>query len=97
MKLLTMGMVLMRDPEMLLLDEPVAGVNPTLANKIFDIIVSLRDRLGKTFLIVEHNMDVVLGFSETIHVMNRGRILARGHPEEIMANRQVIDAYLGGH
>ncbi|HLF06333.1 MAG TPA: ABC transporter ATP-binding protein [Thermoplasmata archaeon] len=97
MKLLTLGMVLMRDPEMLLLDEPVAGVNPTLANKIFDIIISLRDRLGKTFLIVEHNMDVVLGFSETIYVMNRGRILAQGHPEEIMANRQVIDAYLGGH
>ncbi len=94
-KLLSIGMALMRDPEILLLDEPVAGVNPTLANKIFDILINCRDKFNKTFLIIEHNMDVVLDFSDLIYVMNRGKIIAEGPPEAIFSNRGVIDAYLG--
>ncbi len=95
LKLLSLGMALMRDPEILLLDEPVAGVNPTLANKIFDILINLRDNLNKTFLIIEHNMDVVLDFSDLIYVMNKGQLLAQGTPDEITCHRAVIDAYLG--
>jgi branched-chain amino acid transport system ATP-binding protein len=95
MKLLCIGIALMRDPEILLLDEPVAGVNPTLAMKIFDKIISLRDEIGKTFFIVEHNMDVVLSFSDKIYVMNKGQIIAEGNATEIVENRNVIDAYLG--
>lgn len=95
LKLLSLGMALMRDPEILLLDEPVAGVNPTLANKIFDILINCRDNFNKTFLIIEHNMDVVLDFSDLIYVMNRGKIIACGPPKEIFSNRGVIDAYLG--
>jgi branched-chain amino acid transport system ATP-binding protein len=95
LKLLSLGMALMRDPEILLLDEPVAGVNPTLANKIFDILINLRDNLNKTFLIIEHNMDVVLDFSDLIYVMNKGQLLTQGTPDEITCHRAVIDAYLG--
>lgn len=95
LKLLSIGMALMRDPEILLLDEPVAGVNPTLANKIFDILINCRDNFNKTFFIIEHNMDVVLDFSDLIYVMNRGKIIAEGPPKAIFSNRGVIDAYLG--
>jgi len=95
-KLLELGRVLMTDPKMILLDEPVAGVNPTLANKIFDRILELRDEKGLTFLIVEHNMDVVMGACERIYVMNKGRIVAEGSPEEIQSDERVIEAYLGG-
>jgi ABC-type branched-subunit amino acid transport system ATPase component len=95
LKLLSIGIALMRDPEILLLDEPVAGVNPTLANKIFDILINCRDKFQKTFFIIEHNMDVVLDFSDLIYVMSRGKIIAEGNPEEIFSNRGVIDAYLG--
>ena len=94
-KLLELGRALMIDPLLILLDEPVAGVNPTLARKIFDRIVELRNE-GKTFLVVEHNMDIVMNFCETIYVLARGRVVAKGEPEEIQTNEQVIDAYLGG-
>lgn len=95
LKLLSLGMALMRDPEILLLDEPVAGVNPTLANKIFDILIDCRNKYQKTFFIIEHNMDVVLDFSDNIYVMNKGKIIAEGPPKKISSNRGVIDAYLG--
>jgi ABC-type branched-subunit amino acid transport system ATPase component len=96
LKLLELGRALMMDPGMLLLDEPVAGVNPTLANKIFDRIVDLKDRENISFLIVEHNMDVVMSFCDRIYVMNKGEIVARGTPEEIQTEEKVIEAYLGG-
>lgn len=93
-KLLNLGMVLMAEPLMVLLDEPVAGVNPTLANKIFEKI--MREKENRTFLIVEHNIDVLMNFADTIYVMNKGRIVASGSPEEIQNNEKVIDVYLGG-
>ncbi len=95
LKLLELGRILMAHPKMILLDEPVAGVNPTLARKIFDRILKLRER-GVTFLIVEHNMDVVMSFCDKIHVMNKGQIVAEGSPEEIQNNDQVVEIYLGG-
>ena len=94
LKLLELGRILMAHPKMILLDEPVAGVNPTLAQKIFDRILELEKR-GLTFLIVEHNMDVIMNFCDKIHVMNKGQIVAEGNPEEIQNNEEVIDIYLG--
>lgn len=94
-KLLELGRVLMTDPELILLDEPVAGVNPTLTRKLLDRIESLRDQ-GYTFLIVEHDMEVIMNLSDTIIVMANGETLMEGTPEEVRNDERVIDAYLGG-
>ncbi len=94
-KLLELGRVLMTDPELILLDEPVAGVNPTLTRKLLEQIDSLRDD-GYTFLIVEHDMEVIMNISDTIIVMSEGRKLMQGTPEQVQTDERVIDAYLGG-
>lgn len=93
-KLLELGRALMLDPQVLLLDEPVAGVNPTLAAQIGEHIRSLRDQ-GKTFLIVEHNMEFVMELSDRLYVLAEGSVLAEGDPEAIRSNQRVLDAYLG--
>lgn len=93
-KLLNLGMMLMADPSLVLLDEPVAGVNPTLANKIFEKIVG--EKVRRTFLIVEHNIDILMNFCDIIYVMNKGKIVASGAPETIQSDQKVIDVYLGG-
>jgi len=94
-KLLELGRALMTDPDMILLDEPVAGVNPTLAKKVFERIIELRNNLDKTFLVVEHNMDIVMNFCDRIGVMHRGQLVAEGTPKEIARNEQVLQIYLG--
>ncbi|MFB6143334.1 MAG: ABC transporter ATP-binding protein [Halorientalis sp.] len=94
-KLLEMARVLMTDPEMVLLDEPLAGVNPSLEQKLLDHVHELRAD-GYTFLIVEHDMDVIMNNCEHVIVMHQGRVLAEGAPDEIRSNERVIDAYLGG-
>jgi branched-chain amino acid transport system ATP-binding protein len=93
-KLLSIGMTLMADPRMVLLDEPVAGVNPTLANKIFEKVMLEKEK--RTFLVVEHNIDILMNFCDIIYVMNKGRIVASGTPDEVQRNETVIDVYLGG-
>ncbi|SDJ84692.1 amino acid/amide ABC transporter ATP-binding protein 1, HAAT family [Halovenus aranensis] len=93
-KLLEMSRAMMTEPEMLLLDEPMAGVNPTLEDKLLDRIHSLRED-GYTFLLVEHDMDVIMEECERVIVMHQGSILADGNPDEIRDNEQVIEAYLG--
>jgi ABC-type branched-subunit amino acid transport system ATPase component len=93
-KLLSLGMALMADPSMVLLDEPVAGVNPTLANKIFKKVMLEKEK--RTFLVVEHNIDILMNFCDIIYVMNKGRIVASGTPDEVQRNETVIDVYLGG-
>jgi ABC-type branched-subunit amino acid transport system ATPase component len=93
-KLLSIGMTLMADPSMVLLDEPVAGVNPTLANKIFKKVMLEKEK--RTFLVVEHNIDILMNFCDIIYVMNKGRIVASGTPDEVQRNETVIDVYLGG-
>ncbi|PSQ07893.1 ABC transporter ATP-binding protein [Halobacteriales archaeon QS_6_71_20] len=93
-KLLELGRVLMLDPQLVLLDEPVAGVNPALTEKLMDRIETLRDE-GYTFCIVEHDMEVIMNLSDTIVVMNEGKKLVQGPPEEIRRNQRVVDAYLG--
>jgi ABC-type branched-subunit amino acid transport system ATPase component len=94
-KLLELGRVLMADPELILLDEPVAGVNPTLSKTLLSRIEELRDE-GYTFCVVEHDMDVIMNLSERIIVMHQGKKLMEGTPEEVQGDQRVIDAYLGG-
>lgn len=94
-KLLAIGRLLMTQPSLLLLDEPVAGVNPTLANKIFDRIIELKDTKGIDIFLIEHNMDVIMAFSDEIYVLAEGKVIAQGVPDEIQKNRKVLDAYLG--
>jgi branched-chain amino acid transport system ATP-binding protein len=93
-KLLELGRVLMIEPEVILLDEPVAGVNPSLTRKLMDRIEALRDE-GYTFCIVEHDMEVIMNLSDTIVVMSEGDVLVEGDPEAIQEDEAVIDAYLG--
>ena len=93
-KLLEIARALTADPKMLLLDEPVAGVNPTLARRILDVIKDLRDQ-GLTFFLIEHDMDVVMKRCEWIIVMHQGRNLTEGVPDAIRADERVIESYLG--
>ena len=93
-KLLEMARALMADPDVVLLDEPLAGVNPTLEEKLLDRIHELREE-GYTFLLVEHDMDVIMNNCERIIVMHQGQVLADGTSEDIQNNEQVIKAYLG--
>ena len=93
-KLLELGRVLMLEPQVILLDEPVAGVNPALTEKLMDRIETLRGR-GYTFCIVEHDMEVIMELSDTIIVMSEGKKLVEGPPEEIRNDDAVIEAYLG--
>ncbi len=93
-KLLEMARALMTDPQMVLLDEPLAGVNPSLEKKLLKHVHELRER-GYTFLLVEHDMDVIMNNCEHVIVMHQGKVLAEGEPAAIRSNDQVIDAYLG--
>lgn len=94
-KLLEMARALLTDPDVLLLDEPFAGVNPTLEKRLLEHIHELRER-GYTFLIVEHDMDLIMNNCERVIVMHQGRILEDGTPAEIKESEEVIEAYLGG-
>ena len=94
-KLLELARTLMAEPKMILLDEPGAGVNPTLMRKLTRNIENLRQR-GKTFFLIEHDMDLIMNLCDTVIVMNKGRKLAEGTPDEIRKNESVLEAYLGG-
>jgi len=94
-KLLELARALMIEPDLLLLDEPFAGVNPTLEEKLLDRIHGLRESQNLTFLLVEHDMDLIMENCEHVIVMHQGSVLAEGRPEAIRNNDRVIDAYLG--
>jgi branched-chain amino acid transport system ATP-binding protein len=95
-KLLEFARALMAEPKMLLLDEPMAGINPTLGARLLEHMQTLRRERGMTFLFVEHDMEVVMGHSDRVIVMAEGKVIASGPPEEVRRDRRVIDAYLGG-
>lgn len=95
-KLIEITRVLMTDPDLILLDEPAAGINPTLRNEILNYIRRLRDEQGKTFVLIEHDMDVIMNLCERIAVLSEGRPITEGTPEEVASDQKVLDAYLGG-
>ncbi|UXD21930.1 branched-chain amino acid ABC transporter substrate-binding protein [Ignicoccus pacificus DSM 13166] len=95
MKLVELARGLMSDPKMLLLDEPAAGVNPTLAHEIFKFLRHLRDERGMSMLIIEHRLDILFDYVDYVYVMHRGRIVAEGTPEEVSENPVVVEIYLG--
>ncbi|CAG7598505.1 ABC transporter ATP-binding protein [Leucobacter soli] len=95
-KLLEMARALMSNPAMIMLDEPMAGVNPALTQSLLDHIQALRDE-GTTVLFVEHDMHMVRHISDWVVVMAQGEIIAEGLPETVMTSQAVVDAYLGAH
>ncbi len=95
-KLLEMARALMADPELVMLDEPMAGVNPALKQSLLGHVKSLRDE-GRTVLFVEHDMDMVRDISDWVIVMAQGQVIAEGPPDSVMGDQRVIDAYLGSH
>ena len=94
-KLLELAMALMNEPKMLLLDEPTAGINPTLINGIIDRLIKVNKEFGITLLVIEHNMRVIMQLAQKIFCLAHGQMLAEGTPKEIKNDKRVIDAYLG--
>ncbi|MGH7903120.1 MAG: ABC transporter ATP-binding protein [Candidatus Dormibacteraceae bacterium] len=94
-KLLELAIILAQDPKLVLLDEPAGGINPTLIGRIAEHIKEL-NRNGMTFLVVEHNMEFVMGICHEITVMQQGRVILTGAPEVVRNDPRVLDAYLGG-
>ena len=94
-KLLELAMALMNEPKMLLLDEPTAGINPTLINGIIDRLIKVNKEFGITLLVIEHNMRVIMSLAQKIFCLAHGQLLAEGSPEQIKNDHRVIDAYLG--
>ncbi len=96
-KLLEFAMALMNEPTCLLLDEPTAGINPTLINGLIDRLKRANEEFGITLFVIEHNMRVIMNLAESIYCLAHGERLAHGSPDEIQNNQDVIDAYLGAH
>lgn len=94
-KLLDLARVLMLEPSLVLLDEPIAGVSPALRVELLEHILAVRRDRSITFLIVEHDLDFVMQAADRVVVMNEGRVIAAGTPDEVRTNEQVVDAYLG--
>tara|TARA_B100000945_G_scaffold132833_1_gene106001 strand:+ start:844 stop:1290 length:447 start_codon:yes stop_codon:yes gene_type:complete len=96
-KLLEFAMALMNEPKVLLLNEPTAGINPTLINGLIDRLKRANNEFGITLFVIEHNMRVVMNLAESIYCLAHGETLAKGSPEAIKQDQKVIDAYLGAH
>lgn len=94
-KLLEFALILVARPQVILLDEPAGGVNPTMINEIANHIRTLNKQKGITFLVVEHNMEFVMKLCDTVNVLHRGTTIAGGPPDEVRTNPAVLDAYLG--
>jgi branched-chain amino acid transport system ATP-binding protein len=95
LKLVEIGRALMADAKMAILDEPIGGVSPKLANEIFLLFRKLRDERGLTFLIIEHRLDIALKFADYVYVMHNGKIISEGMPEQIVSDSLVKKVYMG--
>ena len=96
-KLLEFAMALMNQPSVLLLDEPTAGINPTLINGLIDRLKRANSDFGITLLVIEHNMRVIMNMAEHVYCLAHGELLTSGTPDEVQNDQSVIDAYLGAH
>jgi len=96
-KLLEFAMALMNEPKVLLLDEPTAGINPTLINGLIDRLKRANREFRITLFVIEHNMRVIMNLAQHIYCLSHGEMLAEGPPEAIQNDRRVVDAYLGAH
>lgn len=96
LKLLELGRALMNGAKLVIMDEPVAGILPTLAHNIFNYMRRAVEELGVTILTVEHRLDIALKYVDHVYAMHRGRIIASGSPEEVINSPLVIESYLGG-
>ncbi|MBO6559759.1 MAG: ABC transporter ATP-binding protein [Nisaea sp.] len=96
-KLLEFAMALMNRPQVLLLDEPTAGINPTLINGLIDRLKRANEQFGITLFVIEHNMRVIMNLADRISCLAHGELLATGTPDEIQNDPRVVDAYLGAH
>jgi len=96
LKLLEVGRVLMTGARMVMMDEPASGLNPTLAHKVFEHLGDIKNRLGLTFLIIEHRLDIALQYVDFVYAMAQGSIISRGKGDEVMNDPMVIEGYLGG-
>jgi len=92
---LEIARALATEPELLLLDEPAAGMNPQETKELTDFIVEIRDKYNLSVFMIEHHMDLVMRISDRVYVLDFGRLIAEGTPEEVQNNKSVIDAYLG--
>jgi branched-chain amino acid transport system ATP-binding protein len=95
-KLLELGRAMMSGASMILMDEPIAGVNPTLAHEIFEKIVNICKKEKITFLIVEHRLDIALQYADHVFAMDRGKIIAQGTADEVTKHPKVVESYMGG-
>jgi len=96
LKLIEMARAILSEPDVLLLDEPVAGVNPTLTKNLAGFIRELNEERDLTFLIIEHDMSFIMELADPIVVLDQGRVLMEADPETVRNDQRVIDAYLGG-
>ncbi len=96
MKLVEAGRAIMSGARMILMDEPASGIYPKLAQEVFSYLTKMKEKLGVTFLIIEHRLELVLPYVDRVYAMARGKIVSEGKPRKVLSNPVVIESYLGG-
>jgi len=96
MKLVEAGRAIMSGAKMILMDEPAAGIYPKLAQEVFYYLTEMKKKLGVTFLIIEHRLELILGYVDYVYAMARGKVVSEGDPDQVLGDPIVIESYLGG-